>query len=76
MFTTRLIATSEDLAALEGPWNALADGVPLRSWTWLATWWKHYGGASAGPRSADRQLRVVAAYKSVDHSNELVGVAP
>ena len=43
IMTVRLITTWDDLAALEQPWNALSDGMPMRRWDWLATWWKHYG---------------------------------
>jgi CelD/BcsL family acetyltransferase involved in cellulose biosynthesis len=66
MLTTRLITTGEELAALEAPWNALADGEPLRSWDWLATWWKHYG------QQGERELHVMAVYDG----ETLVGIAP
>ncbi|MEX0586722.1 MAG: GNAT family N-acetyltransferase [Pirellulales bacterium] len=68
------ITSADQLAALETGWNALAAGMPLRSWDWLATWWKHYGA------DADRQLFVLAVY---DESGELssdakplIGIAP
>jgi CelD/BcsL family acetyltransferase involved in cellulose biosynthesis len=66
MLTTQRITSSAELAALEDPWNALADGEPLRSWDWLATWWKHYG------KVGNRSLNVFAAY----NGKQLVGVAP
>ena len=71
--TVRTITTVNDLAALETEWNALADGMPLRSWDWLATWWKHYGGAG-------RQLFVLGVYADADDPSDvaepLIGIAP
>ena len=40
------LTTAEELKPLAGAWNALADGVPFRSWEWLESWWRAYG---AGP---------------------------
>ena len=79
-----LITDWNELAALEGPWNALAAGMPFRSWDWLATWWTHYGsvdrrGARERQRAddrhaaSDRQLNVLAVY---DADRKLIGVAP
>jgi len=71
MLTTHLITARADLDALETPWNILAVGEPMRSWDWLATWWKHYG------RSDDRELHVLAVYdESLDNDGTLVGIAP
>jgi CelD/BcsL family acetyltransferase involved in cellulose biosynthesis len=66
MLTSRLITTDAELAVLEQPWNELAGGEPLRSWDWLATWWKHYG------KLGDRRLHVVAVFDD----EQLIGVAP
>jgi CelD/BcsL family acetyltransferase involved in cellulose biosynthesis len=71
----QIVTTWEELAALELPWRALDGGLPFRSWDWLATWWKHYGGA-------ERQLYLLAVYDDDDHGNgdgnqsRLLGVAP
>lgn len=74
---TQLIATADDLAALEGPWNALADGMPLRSWAWLVAWWNYYGPAANGSRPVDRQLHVVAVYDDdAEPTGKLIGIAP
>ena len=60
-----------DLAALETPWNILAAGEPMRSWDWLATWWKHYGTENV------RELHVLAVYdESAIDAATLVGIAP
>jgi CelD/BcsL family acetyltransferase involved in cellulose biosynthesis len=87
--TVNLITTWEGLAGLEKPWNALADGAPMSSWDWLATWWKHYGDAAY--RSADhdlqrtggRTLHVLAVYGKANHRRDgecgeraLIGIAP
>lgn len=72
--TVSKITAIHDLAALETEWNALAAGMPLRSWDWLATWWKHYFA------DADRQLFVLAVYADTsdptDVSKPLIGLAP
>src|SRR5690606_36144268 len=53
------------------PWNILAAGEPMRSWDWLATWWKHYGNSS------ERELHVLALYDETDDgTGPLVGIAP
>ena len=59
-----------ELQALEADWNALVGGMPFRSWDWLATWWKHYGGESQdlnGRRTLNsgRRLNVLAVYDDV-----------
>lgn len=59
----------DELVGLAPYWNALARGVPFRSWAWLGGWWRHYGENEA----ADRQLFALAVY---DDHNELVGLAP
>ncbi len=71
MLTTRLITTSTELTDLEMPWNILAAGYPMRSWSWLATWWEHYG------TPGDRELYLIAVYdESESGSGALVGLAP
>jgi hypothetical protein len=71
MFTTHLITARADLAALEMPWNILAAGEPMRSWNWLATWWKYYGSAD------NRELHVLAVYDEDENGKgPLVGIAP
>src|SRR5688572_15279001 len=87
--TVQIITSWDELAALEQPWNALAAGNPMRSWDWLATWWKHYGiGANPAPnrdapRVGDRVLHVFAVYADASrngngrgHQHELIGIAP
>jgi CelD/BcsL family acetyltransferase involved in cellulose biosynthesis len=67
------IASTGDLAALADQWNALAADHPMRSWDWLATWWKHYGGGrSAAEFRARRRLYVLAVFDGW----RLAGVAP
>ena len=81
---TEQLTTWHELAALELEWNALAGGMPFRSWDWLATWWKHYGsverrdGARGG--TSNRQLYVLAVFDDANTSaggeRQLIGVAP
>ncbi len=71
MLTTHLITARAELAAFETPWNILAAGYPMRSWNWLATWWKYYGN------SYDRQLHVLAVYDETESDEgTLAGIAP
>jgi hypothetical protein len=82
------IAWYHSLSSLEpyrDAWNALAAGVPFRSWTWLSTWWRHYGGdgdqADASQRGQRRQLRVALVLDSgiangAAAAPQLVGVLP
>lgn len=63
------ISRWDELAGLALYWNALARGVPFRSWTWLGGWWRHYGADEAD----NRRLFALAVY---DDHNELVGLAP
>jgi len=59
------ITESAEIGSLADGWNCLTRANPLRSWQWLATWWKYYGG--------DRELYVLAVYND---DNLLVGLAP
>jgi CelD/BcsL family acetyltransferase involved in cellulose biosynthesis len=63
----RRISIAADLVSLRGDWNALARGVPFRSFEWLDSWWRFYG---VGP---GKELFVLAAF---DPNGALVGVAP
>jgi CelD/BcsL family acetyltransferase involved in cellulose biosynthesis len=67
----RLITTHAELLALEAGWNALAAGMPMRSWDWLATWWKHYGAPG------ERSLYVIGVVDDAENAQgTLVGLAP
>src|SRR6476620_3242853 len=81
------ITTWEDLTALEHEWNAVAGGMPFRSWHWLATWWKHYGSSvqrdseRGDAQPSDRQLYVLAVFTdgeagSINKQGRFVGIAP
>jgi CelD/BcsL family acetyltransferase involved in cellulose biosynthesis len=63
----RRLRTAGDLTPLAGAWNALAGGVPFRSWEWLESWWRAYG---AEPGKELFTLTVV------DDGGELLGLAP
>jgi CelD/BcsL family acetyltransferase involved in cellulose biosynthesis len=71
MHVTRL-ATLSELACIRRLWNLLADGVPMRSWEWLESWWRYYGG-EADPRNRQRELFTLAVFTDDGH---LVGLAP
>jgi CelD/BcsL family acetyltransferase involved in cellulose biosynthesis len=69
----QIIALSQwdELVPHADTWDRLARGVPFRSWTWLSTWWRHYGPQSAN----DRGTRLMA-LGALDASGRLVGIAP
>ncbi len=56
----RSINNIDDLAPLQARWDALAGDCPFRCWTWLATWWKHYG--------IGRQLNVLLVFDNDNSS--------
>lgn len=85
--TVQVITTLDELHALEPAWNALCGESPFRSWDWLATWWKHYGGRRRqrdqhAERNVERQLHVLAVYddditQNTDvNDRQLIGIAP
>ena len=39
----RRVEQLEDLLVYQQRWDELAGDCVFRSWTWLSTWWKHYG---------------------------------
>jgi CelD/BcsL family acetyltransferase involved in cellulose biosynthesis len=65
-----------ELAAYRVDWDRLAGDCTFRTWTWLNTWWRHYGGDgdAAGPaeRRRGRELHVLLAFEQ----DALVGVLP
>lgn len=63
----RPLTTIAELAQVRAPWNALARGVPFRSFEWLESWWHSYGWEEG------KELMTLAAF---DASNQLVGLAP
>jgi hypothetical protein len=49
----------------------------MRSWTWLAAWWKHYGLSITGDAVTGRELHIVAVFDDAALEDEqLVAVAP
>jgi CelD/BcsL family acetyltransferase involved in cellulose biosynthesis len=66
------LTTLAELAPYADDWERLAAGVPFRSWTWLAHWWRHYG-----PQSDAEALKTRLATLCVfDDTDALVGIAP
>jgi hypothetical protein len=49
----------------------------MRSWTWLATWWKHYGLSIGGDALSGRELHLIAVFDDTFAANDhLIGIAP
>jgi len=67
----KCLSKPEQLAPYADDWDRLSAGVPFRSWTWLSTWWRHYG--RSGGASRQRRLYVLATFDPV---GTLVGLAP
>ena len=78
----------EELTTLEplrGRWDQLTGGVMFRSWTWLSTWWQHYGQAGSrrlcvllvweGDRPADCKANAQSSLSTKD-PEQLVAVLP
>ncbi|HVC94131.1 MAG TPA: GNAT family N-acetyltransferase [Pirellulales bacterium] len=60
------LTSSNALAEMCGPWNALAGDVTFRRWEWLEAWWRHY-------RREGMDLFALAVR---DGDGELVGLTP
>jgi CelD/BcsL family acetyltransferase involved in cellulose biosynthesis len=68
----RCITDLNELEPYRAAWDALADGCVFRSWSWLSTWWRHYG-----ERGGRRELRVYLAFNAAsDEPASLTGVLP
>jgi CelD/BcsL family acetyltransferase involved in cellulose biosynthesis len=76
-----------ELAPYRDEWDRLAGDCTFRTWNWLSTWWRHYGGdggsATPAERRRARQLHVLMAFedqppsgRTVATSERLVGVLP
>jgi CelD/BcsL family acetyltransferase involved in cellulose biosynthesis len=70
MRITRL-TNLDELTPYADAWDRLASGAPMRSWTWLSHWWRHYG-----PTNGDRLRTQLAVLGVFDDAGGLVGIAP
>ncbi|MCA9240125.1 MAG: GNAT family N-acetyltransferase [Planctomycetales bacterium] len=61
----RVYTNLDELAELAEPWNRLAAGVPMRSYTWLGAWARHYADQRWQPRVC-----------AVADGDKLIGLAP
>ncbi len=66
------LSNLDELAPYADQWDRLSAGVPFRSWTWLSTWWRHYGQDDSNGRRR-RRLYVLCVF---DQTNVLIGLAP
>lgn len=65
MLEVRRISDSGCLQELSRQWDRLASNVPLRSFAWHASWWKHYGD--------QRGLYALVVH---DADESIIGIAP
>ena len=56
-----------DLQPYRDAWGRLAGGVVFRGWTWLSTWWRHYGEGRP-----ERSLEVFIAFDGDDAGPDAV----
>jgi hypothetical protein len=65
----------EDLQPLKERWSELAGDCPFRGWSWLSTWWKHYGclrddTPGDGAASLHHELYVLLVFDDTPHQEE------
>jgi hypothetical protein len=65
----------EDLQPLKERWSELAGDCPFRGWSWLSTWWKHYGclrddTPDDGAASLHHELYVLLVFDDTPHRQE------
>jgi CelD/BcsL family acetyltransferase involved in cellulose biosynthesis len=58
-------------------WDHLAGDCPFRGWSWLSTWWKHYGSYQSDPpvdceTSPRRELYVLLVFDQPPHREQRV----
>lgn len=64
------ITTAKQLEPLRETWNELARDVPFRTYEWLTTWWKHYGGED------DERGGRLFVVQATDASGRVIALAP
>jgi CelD/BcsL family acetyltransferase involved in cellulose biosynthesis len=64
------LTSIEELRPYAADWDRLGGEVPMRSWAWLSTWWRHYGP------DGGRNRRSLAVFCVFDELGRLVGAAP
>jgi CelD/BcsL family acetyltransferase involved in cellulose biosynthesis len=68
----RCVENLADLEPMRAAWDALARGCPFRSWSWITTWWRHYGADNPAC-----QLQVWLAFRdSTAEATSLIGILP
>jgi CelD/BcsL family acetyltransferase involved in cellulose biosynthesis len=67
--SVRAVSQTSELLPYQVRWNELAGDCPFRSWTWLTTWWKHYGNGC--------ELEVLLVFDdSEENTNQPIGILP
>ncbi len=65
----RCVEKLEDFPCSPEQWDELAGGCVFRSWTWLSTWWRHYGLGDLGVEKKLHLLLVIDENKSCNHTD-------
>jgi CelD/BcsL family acetyltransferase involved in cellulose biosynthesis len=61
-----------DMAPYARDWDRLSQDVPFRSWSWMSSWWRHYGDQTVWENRAGG-LYVLGVF---DGAGRLIGIAP
>jgi CelD/BcsL family acetyltransferase involved in cellulose biosynthesis len=68
----RRVENLTELEPYRAEWKAVDGGTPFRSWSWLTTWWRHYGQGRPG-----RELSVWLVFQNqLSGDPALVGALP
>ncbi|MCC6493539.1 MAG: GNAT family N-acetyltransferase [Pirellulales bacterium] len=67
----RCIENLAEVAPYQQAWDALAGDCVFRSYSWLTTWWRHYGQAHH-----QRRLAILLAFSQQSGGDRLVAVLP
>jgi len=62
----RCIEQLQHLEPIVSRWDELAGGCVFRSWTWLNSWWRHYGTMAEETALASKKLQVLLVYEGDD----------
>lgn len=66
----------DELQPLAERWDHLAGDCPFRGWSWLSTWWQHYGGSrpglpADGEANPHRELYVLLVFDQPSHREKV-----
>lgn len=72
----RCFEEQDQIEPLSRRWDELAGGCVFRSWTWLSTWWHHYGSDDEHATRSSTKLHVLAVFEGDDSTNCQASAGP